>query len=87
MCLNKQKCIEIFKRLTNFGKRSKFNSTCKIVSKLNVKPFHNVNSPLEVPVMSRRPSGVHAKQNTGQRTLLVAVLTKRVVTALNGFSE
>lgn len=32
---------------------------CKIVSKLNVVPFHNVNSPVEVPVNSLLPSGVH----------------------------
>lgn len=33
--------------------------TCKMVSKLNVSPFHRVNSPLEAPVTRRRPSGVH----------------------------
>ena len=33
-----------------------------MVSKLNVRPFHNVNSPLEAPVISRLPSGVHYKQ-------------------------
>lgn len=33
--------------------------TCKIVSKLKAVPFHNVNSPLEEPVTSLRPSGVH----------------------------
>lgn len=33
--------------------------TCKIVSKLNVSPFHRVNSPLDAPVIKRRPSGVH----------------------------
>ena len=37
--------------------------TCKIVSKLNVSPFHRVNSPLEAPVTSRRPSGVHCEEN------------------------
>ena len=43
---------------------SNFNfhqSTCKMVSKLNVKPFHRVNSPLDAPVMRRLPSGVHCK--------------------------
>ncbi len=39
-------------------------NTCKIVSKLNVSPFHKVNSPLEAPVMSLRPSGVHYKMYT-----------------------
>jgi hypothetical protein len=29
--------------------------TCKIVSKLNVKPFHSVNSPELAPVTKRRP--------------------------------
>jgi hypothetical protein len=32
---------------------------CRIVSKLNVNPFHAVNSPLVEPVSMRRPSGVH----------------------------
>lgn len=31
----------------------------RIVSKLNVRPFHKVNSPLVEPVNTRRPSGVH----------------------------
>ena len=31
----------------------------RIVSKLNVSPFHNVNSPLVDPVKTRRHSGVH----------------------------
>lgn len=30
-----------------------------MVSKLKVRPFHRVNSPLEAPVTRRRPSGVH----------------------------
>ena len=30
-----------------------------MVSKLKVRPFHKVNSPLDAPVMRRRPSGVH----------------------------
>lgn len=60
--------------------------TCKIVSKLNVSPFHNVNSPELAPVTNRRPSGVHAIQNIGQRILLVAVLTNLVVTQLIGLS-
>jgi len=46
--------------------------TCRIVSKLNVSPFHNVNSPLEAPVIRRLPSGVQVRQNTGHRILLVA---------------
>lgn len=33
--------------------------TCIIVSKLNADPFHKVNSPEELPVINRRPSGVH----------------------------
>ena len=32
---------------------------CRIVSKLKVKPFHSVNSPLVEPVNIRRASGVH----------------------------
>ena len=36
--------------------------TCNMVSKLNVIPFHRVNSPLEAPVIKRLPSGVHWKQ-------------------------
>lgn len=60
--------------------------TCKIVSKLNVSPFHSVNSPELAPVTSRRPSGVHANVKIGQRILFVAVLTNRVVTALIGLS-
>lgn len=47
--------------------------TCKIVSKLNVKPFHKVNSPELAPVINRRPSGVHATVNTGHLILFVAV--------------
>ncbi len=31
-----------------------------------------MNSPLDAPVIRRRPSGVHVRQNTGQRILLVA---------------
>lgn len=31
----------------------------RIVSKLNVRPFQSVNSPLVDPVRTRRPSGVH----------------------------
>lgn len=60
--------------------------TCKIVSKLNVSPFHNVNSPELAPVTSLLPSGVHAMQNMGHLILLVAVFTKRVVTQLMGLS-
>lgn len=57
-----------------------------MVSKLNVKPFQRVNSPELAPVIKRRPSGVHASVKIGQRILLVAVLTKRVVIALLGLS-
>lgn len=60
--------------------------TCKIVSKLNVNPFHSVNSPDDAPVTKRRPSGVHASVKIGHRILLVAVFTNLVVTALIGLS-
>lgn len=60
--------------------------TCNIVSKLNVSPFQRVNSPDDAPVTNRRPSGVHANVNIGQRILFVAVLTNLVVTALIGLS-
>lgn len=36
--------------------------TCRIVSKLNVRPFHSVNSPLEAPVTNLLPSGVHCNK-------------------------
>lgn len=39
--------------------------TCKMVSKLKVSPFHKVNSPLEAPVTSRLPSGVHYERGRG----------------------
>lgn len=42
---------------------------CKMVSKLNVNPFHRVNSPLVEPVSIRRASGVHWS-NYGLRSLL-----------------
>lgn len=57
-----------------------------MVSKLNVSPFHNVNSPELAPVTSRRPSGVQANVKIGHRILFVAVLTNLVVTALIGLS-
>lgn len=60
--------------------------TCRIVSKLKVNPFQRVNSPELAPVTSLLPSGVHAKVKIGQRILFVAVLTKRVVTALEELS-
>lgn len=60
--------------------------TCKIVSKLNVSPFHRVNSPLDAPVTSRLPSGVHAIQKIGHRILFVAVFTNLVVTEFIGLS-
>lgn len=61
--------------------------TWRIVSKLNVKPFQRVNSPELAPVISRRPSGVHAKQKMGHRILFVAVLTNFDVMALLGLSK
>lgn len=61
--------------------------TCKIVSKLKVRPFHKVNSPELAPVINRRPSGVQANVKTGQRILLVAVFTNLVVIALLGLSK
>lgn len=65
---------------------NKIGLTCKIVSKLNVSPFHSVNSPDDAPVTRRLPSGVHANVNMGHRILFVAVLTNLVVTALIGLS-
>lgn len=35
--------------------------TWRMVSKLKVSPFQRVNSPLDAPVINRRPSGVHWK--------------------------
>ena len=43
------------------------NVTWMIVSKLNCVPFHRVNSPLWVPVMQRRPSGVQISELTDVR--------------------
>ena len=40
---------------------------CSMVSKLKVRPFHKVNSPDDAPVISLRPSGVHASVNIGHR--------------------
>ena len=62
-----------------------FYFTCKIVSKLNVNPFHRVNSPLEAPVINRRPSGVHVRQNTGQRILFVIALQHNTKTKWRRF--
>jgi hypothetical protein len=59
----------------------------RIVSKLKVRPFQSVNSPDEAPVISLRPSGVQARVKMGQRILLVAVFTNRVVTAFTGLSR
>lgn len=42
-----------------------FCLTCIIVSKWKLIPFHNVNSPLDDPVSSRLPSGVHSTTLTG----------------------
>lgn len=55
-----------------------------IVSKLKVKPFHKVNSPLEAPVNSRFPSGVHFKSFIGDLNLLVDVCTNFVATQAFG---
>merc|ERR1740137_97250 len=60
---------------------------CRMVSKLKVSPFHRVNSPLEAPVIRRRPSGVQDRQKMGHRILLVAVFTNLVVTALTELSR
>ena len=35
--------------------------TCRIDSKLKVRPFQRVNSPLTAPVISRLPSGTHCR--------------------------
>ncbi|KAH9412846.1 hypothetical protein DERP_009828 [Dermatophagoides pteronyssinus] len=58
------------------------HSSIPFVSKLNVKPFQRVNSPLDDPVIKRRPSGVHRTQNIGQRILFVDVRTNFVVIQL-----
>lgn len=69
-----------------FALRAIKQPTCRIVSKLKVKPFQSVNSPELAPVISRRPSGVHASVKIGQRILFVAVFTNLVVIALVGLS-
>lgn len=61
--------------------------TCRIVSKLKVRPFHKVNSPLDAPVTRRRPSGVQSTQKMGQRILLVEVRTNLVVIQFTEFSR
>lgn len=66
--------------------KNDFTLTCRIVSKLKVKPFQRVNSPELAPVTKRLPSGVQANVKIGQRILLVAVFTNRVVTAFVGLS-
>lgn len=45
------------------------DSTCRMVSKLNVSPFHRVNSPLEAPVTRRRPSGVHWREQINRLSI------------------
>jgi hypothetical protein len=55
-----------------------------MVSKLKVKPFHNVNSPEDAPVIKRLPSGVHAIVFIGHRTLFVDVCINLVVTDETG---
>mmetsp|Transcript_26849 Transcript_26849/g.70498 ORF Transcript_26849/g.70498 Transcript_26849/m.70498 type:complete len:246 (+) Transcript_26849:966-1703(+) len=52
---------------------------CKIVSKLNVSPFHSVNSPVDAPVISLRPSGVHLRQKIGHLFLFTLWWKNRVV--------
>jgi hypothetical protein len=37
----------------------------RMVSKLNISPFQAVSSPLDAPVISRRPSGVHCTSELG----------------------
>ena len=61
--------------------------TCSIVSKLNVKPFQSVNSPLDAPVTKRLPSGVQHTQNIGHLILFVEVRTNLVVTQFIGLSN
>ena len=41
--------------------RERMAESCawRMVSKLNVRPFQSVNSPLVEPVRTLRPSGVH----------------------------
>lgn len=59
----------------------------RMVSKLNVRPFHAVNSPLVEPVSMRRPSGVQVTAFTGHLILFVDVWTNFVqseVEALSG---
>jgi hypothetical protein len=58
-----------------------------MVSKLKVRPFQRVNSPLDEPVTSLLPSGVQRTQNIGHLILLVEVLTNLVVTQLTGLSN
>ena len=47
-----------------------FRVTCRIDSKLKVRPFQRVNSPLTAPVISRLPSGTHCR---GSRFSLILV--------------
>lgn len=57
-----------------------------MVSKLKVRPFQRVNSPLLAPVIKRRPSGVQANVKIGHLILFVAVFTNLVVMAFDGLS-
>lgn len=64
----------------NWNARIAESWACNIVSKLKVRPFQRVNSPLVDPVNTRRPSGVHynviiVKFNTISLTLTVTTLT------------
>lgn len=50
--------------------------TWRIVSKLNVRPFHSVNSPVYAPVIKRRLSGVHLPSKLQSNKKLKSTLTQ-----------
>lgn len=62
--------------------------TCRIVSKLKVRPFHSVNSPLVEPVRIRRASGVNcntaedavSKGDKAETCRVIVVLTLTMLT-------
>lgn len=56
--------------------RTPWSQACRIVSKLNVNPFHSVNSPDDEPVSNLRDDGSHETQLTGVLILLVDVCTR-----------
>mmetsp|Transcript_10763 Transcript_10763/g.39534 ORF Transcript_10763/g.39534 Transcript_10763/m.39534 type:complete len:244 (+) Transcript_10763:351-1082(+) len=64
--------------------RTGWSCACRMVSKLNVRPFHSVNSPVCAPVSSRRPSGVHTSAQIGVRILLVDECTNLVAKLVAG---